>query len=276
MLDDHISLAVEPYWKRRREVGGAFRDIDFILFDRLLSQQSASGTTGDALEIGVLRGKSAIVIGSHLRDDENLYACDVFEDPGVDRANTLENRDSYQGLTKAEFLRNYARFVQREPKVIHGYSTLVPDHIAPTSLRFAHIDGSHLHDVVEQDLRDVEPLMNTEGVLVMDDYRAVHTPGVAAAVWSAVHNDGLVPFCLSEYKFYGTWNRELAREYVRDLRAWVAGYPEVNHGVQTLAGEEVLIIGTPPSRTPRTLVKGLVPPLLFDKLRPTAPPHLGA
>src|SRR4051794_37277807 len=113
MLDDHISLAVRPYWRQRREVGGAFRDIDFILFDRLLSQQSASGTTGDALEIGVLRGKSAIVIGSHLRDTEDLYGCDVFEDPGVDSANTSENQDSYKDLTKAEFLRNYARFVRR-------------------------------------------------------------------------------------------------------------------------------------------------------------------
>lgn len=275
MIQDEISTTIQGYWHERSTVGGAFRDIDLILFDRLLCSQRKSESVGDILEIGVLRGKSAVVLGLHAGPGEQFIACDVFEDPGMDQANTAENQQSYNGLTKDEFLGNFSRFVPRPPQLIHALSSGLPEHVRENSLRFVHIDGGHLYDVVRTDLANVKPLMNEHGIVVMDDFRAIHTPGVAAATWNAVVNDGLIPICMSEFKFYGTWNPELAEQHLADLRQWLEGHPRVNTGTQRVAGHQTLIIGTPSIPTRRNVVKSLIPPLILNKLRAQPAPHLG-
>lgn len=40
---------------------------------------------------------------------------------------------------------------------------------------------------------DVRGLMNDHGLVVMDDFRAIRTPGVAAAACEAVADGGLTP-----------------------------------------------------------------------------------
>lgn len=275
VIQDEISAITRGYWRDRRTIGGAFRDIDLILFDRFLTSQRNSRACGDLLEIGVLRGKSAIVLGLHTGSDEQFIACDVFEDPGTNKANTLENQLSYHGVTKTEFLDNYGRFVSGSPQVIHDLSSSVPHHVKPRSLRFVHIDGGHLYDVVRDDLTNVKPLMNENGLVVMDDFRAIHTPGVAAATWNAVVNHGLIPICMSEFKFYGTWSSKVADRHVADLTRWLKGHPSVNTGSQRVAEHETLIIGTPSILTRRGIAKSLIPPFILDRLRSQPAPHLG-
>ncbi len=51
-------------------------------------------------------------------------------------------------------------------------------------------------------------LLAPEGVVVFDDYRAEHTPGVAAAVWQRL-DKGLSPFALSPVKMYATFGDPL-------------------------------------------------------------------
>lgn len=273
MIQDDVSPLLRPYWQSRRSIGGAFTDIDFILFDKILNLQ-AGQAPGDLLEIGVLRGRSAVVVGLHAGSDE-FIACDVFEESGVDEANTRENKISYGNLTRLSFESNYKRFVSTSPRIIQGLSSVLPEHVTPGSLRFAHIDGGHLYEVVRDDLINVERLLSDDGVVVLDDFRAVHTPGVAASVWAAVANTGLVPFCLSESKFYGSWNAELAASHLAEMSEWIGGYPEVNAGTQRIADHEVLIIGSPQISSPRRRIKSLMPPVLAEAVRPTKPPYLG-
>ena len=44
-----------------------------------------------------------------------------------------------------------------------------------------------------------------DGVVAFDDYRTAHAPGVAAASWGAVLNQGLRPFAVTARTMYGTW-----------------------------------------------------------------------
>ena len=71
MTLNFVSPAVQEYWRERHSVIGAFWDIDFLLFDRILQTQQRSGVTGDLLEIGALYGKSAIVLGRHAGPGES-------------------------------------------------------------------------------------------------------------------------------------------------------------------------------------------------------------
>ncbi len=241
-----VSPCLQNYWRERHAVVGAFWDIDFLLFDCILSQQRNEGVRGDLLEIGAFYGKSAIVLGCHAASDEKVIVCDIFDDTLEDSDNLEENLQSYSGLNRDQFEQNYRRWVNRPPVIIAELSERVVDRVEPRSLRFAHIDGSHLYSVVHMDIANTRGLLNDSGVVVMDDFRALHTPGVAAAVWEAVANKGLIPICVSEQKFYGAWNPQIAQATRETVRRWAASQGEaINYGMQEVAGSSILIIQNP-------------------------------
>lgn len=271
-----VSPAASEYWSSRTAVGGAFWDIDFRLFDEVLAIQESLDVTGDLLEIGALYGKSTIVLGVHARADETVHVCDVFESEAATSANQAENASSYPGLARDKFLANYRTYVKGDPRIIQEWSTVIPDHVEPSTLRFAHVDGGHLFETVVDDLRNVKPLLVPQGVVVLDDFRALHTPGVAAAAWAEVVSGGLVPFALSEQKMYATWGP--AAEYAARLDTWLARNTDVdNYGYQDVAGHSVLIVENP--QKPTTLRGRLgrwVPPAIAPLFLPKGPgPHLG-
>lgn len=240
------SPVAREYWCARWEVGGAFWDIDFLVFDRVLSEQENKGVEGDLLEIGAAYGKSAIVLGLHAKTGEETIVCDIFEETGVNTANTLENQLSYPGLNRSAFETNYLRWVGKPPRIVQELSSSIPSHVRPGSLRFAHLDGGHHYDVVSDDVRNTRKLLLDTGVLVFDDFRAFHTPGVAAAAWEAVAIDHMIPFCATEQKLYATWNPATAKDMGEVLADWVKGQGEaVNAGIQEVAGHELLLIANP-------------------------------
>ncbi|OSC29667.1 hypothetical protein B8W69_08365 [Mycobacterium vulneris] len=246
MMLENISPCAQKYWRERKSVVGAFWDIDFLLFDRILTGQFESGVQGDLLEIGALYGKSAILLGCHARPEEKVIVCDVFDNVEGDDENVAENTQSYRGLNRGRFEDNYKRWVDRPPVVIAELSQHIVNRVEPRSLRFAHVDGSHLYNVVRMDIANTRSILNDSGVVVMDDFRALHTPGVAAAVWDAVSNEGLIPICISEQKFYGSWNSEIARVTSLNLMQWVATQGDaINYGMQDVAGASVLLIQSP-------------------------------
>ncbi|MEM6107863.1 class I SAM-dependent methyltransferase [Mycobacterium sp. 050272] len=242
-----ISQCVRKYWEKRNSVPGAFWDIDFLLFDQIFSMQLHHDIRGDLLEIGALYGKSAIVLGCHARLEEKVIICDIFNDTEGDIENIAENAQTYGGLSRKKFEENYSQWVARPPVVLAELSEHLIDRVEAKTLRFVHIDGSHLYNVVCRDIADTRGLMTDNGVVVMDDFRAIHTPGVAAAVWEAVSNHGLIPICISEQKFYGAWNPDTARSTREYLTRWLASQGEaVNYGIQDVAGTSLLIIQNPP------------------------------
>ena len=272
------SKCVQKYWRGRNRVVGAFWDIDFLLFDRILRMQTEYGVRGDLLEIGALYGKSAIVLGCHAGTDEKVIVCDIFNDAEGDTENVAENSQSYSGLNRKKFEENYLRWVDRTPVVIAELSEDLIGKVEPRSLRFAHVDGGHLYSVVRTDINTARDLLNESGVVAMDDFRVLHAPGVAAAVWEAVTNEGLIPICISEQKFYGAWNPETARATRENLTDWAASQGQaINYGVQDVAGSRLLVIENPTIRTFRGQAERFVPPVLTDiRLRTSARPYLGS
>ncbi|KDN79852.1 hypothetical protein DF19_22430 [Streptomyces olindensis] len=187
------------------DVPGWFPPLDQMLFTWFLEQQQKQGMRGDLLELGVYMGKSAILLGHHLQDGEKFTVCDLFEGEAPDGANQAESQKSYASLTQQAFERNYLSFHDTLPTVIAGPSSLVSDQVAPRTCRFIHIDASHLYEHVHGDIGAAHDILLPDGIVVLDDFRSEHTPGVSVAAWEAVLNRGLRPICLSTQKLYGTW-----------------------------------------------------------------------
>ena len=100
-------------------IPGWFRPTDQRLFERFLS----AGTQGDLLELGTYLGKSAVLIGGHLRPGESFTVCDLFESEAPDAANEAETTGSYSTLTRQRFEQNYLSVHDSLPEIVHGPSS---------------------------------------------------------------------------------------------------------------------------------------------------------
>ncbi|NBE55874.1 class I SAM-dependent methyltransferase, partial [Streptomyces boluensis] len=194
-----------PRPTRLSDVKGWFFPADQLLFDWFLGRQRDRDERGDLLELGAYLGKSAIFMGSYLRDAETFTVCDLFDSPAPDDPNSKEMNRSYATLTRRAFESNYRSFHDELPTILQAPSSVVADEVTADSCRFAHIDASHLYEHVHGDILAVRDILGPDGIVVLDDFRAEHCPGVAAATWGAVATTGLKPLCITATKFYGTW-----------------------------------------------------------------------
>jgi Methyltransferase domain len=188
------------YTEEMDQVDGWFYQADVELFGNLLARQTAEDIRGDLLEIGAYQGKSAILMGYGLRDEEELVICDLFGAVMGHADIAQAPRQEYSGLEQQQFLANWDRFHTRRPtlEVCESAELDLGDRI----LRFSHIDGCHSYQCVAKDISLVVTHTAERGVIALDDYRGVLTPGVAAAVWQAVGNGLLFPFAATYTKIY--------------------------------------------------------------------------
>jgi hypothetical protein len=213
------------------DVKGWFYPRDQAVFSWLLDRQERVEPPGDLLELGAFMGKSAILIGSHRRPGETFTVCDLFGAEPSDGANRTENARSYKTLTRQAFEDNYLAFHDELPVIVQAATADIVDHVSPGSCRFMHVDASHLWEHVRGDIEAARLLLRADGVVVCDDFRSEHTPGVAAAVWNAVGNGGLRPICVTGNKFYGTWGdpKPVQDELVEWLRSYNLGLPQYHN-----------------------------------------------
>lgn len=186
------------------EIPGWFDRTDETLFRWFLTRD---GESGDLAEIGPYLGKSAVVIGEHVKPGETFTVIDLFGEPAPDDSNTKENAGQYGSLTRERFEANYRAALGTLPVIVQAPSSELPKHASHGTHRFVHVDGSHLYGQVREDIESARLLLSEDGVVVLDDIASSHTPGVWAAAWEAVVTGGLLPIMVSEHKLYATWGR---------------------------------------------------------------------
>ena len=222
-------------------VTGWFYAPDQAVMTWLLDRQDRLEPPGDLLELGCYMGKSAIVIGSHLRAGETFTVCDLFDaatEGDIDEKNQSENKFSYSSLTRQAFERNYLTFHEELPAIVQATTDQITKHVKAGSCRFVHVDASHLWQHVKGDIEAARTLLRPDGVVVCDDFRSVHTPGVAAAVWTAVANSELRPICITGNKFYGTWGDP--EPVQNELSDWLKGFRPGLPERQDILGHSVI------------------------------------
>jgi predicted O-methyltransferase YrrM len=218
-----------PTVRSYRDIRGWFGRTDARLFRGILESQ-AETEPGDLVEIGAFLGKSAVVIGNHLRQGERFVVIDLFGDMSLlgatagDEDNRAENQQSYPRLTRERFEANYLALHDELPVVVQAPSDRIMEHVAPASVRFVHVDASHLYEPVAEDCRSVKKMLRPGGVVAFDDWRNMKCPGVAAAIWESVATDGLIPVAVSPNKLYAVHSG--ADEVLDSLRAITAADPD--------------------------------------------------
>jgi hypothetical protein len=160
-------------------------------------------TSGDYLEIGVWKGKSASVLASF----SNLYGNALTV---VDTQILPETRQTLDALS---------------PRV--NYMNAASEDLAQTPfsaknarrIAFAHIDGSHRFASVISDLRVCESLVSNFGIVAVDDFHTDLFPQIPAAVYKYLYSgtSDLCVFLVGLNKAYLC--RNIAKKYYMQFSA---------------------------------------------------------
>lgn len=245
------ALELEQYSKDVQTIPGWFWPVDMFLFGGIDQLQKVEALTGDILEIGVYQGKSAVLLGYFLRPHEELMVCDTFDSEAIQEHNLTENQKYYANVQRQTFEKNFAQFHIRPPRIFACSSTDLIQHLPSSNkFRFIHIDGSHLYDVVREDIKLSRQLLQDKGVVVFDDYRSPHTPGVSAALWDAVLHETLHPFCLSPSKMYAYWGNQPPFD-LKMLQKWLQDQGLFQVDESTVSENRMLMVDMPSSISAR-------------------------
>lgn len=235
-------VSLEQFLANLDAIPGWFALLDahlFIAFDRL---QGKAGTRGDLLEIGVYRGRSAVLLGYLVGSGENLVACDIFDALPPDEPNRREAARWYGDLTRQLFEDTYRRYHSVPPTIVAAPSAELRHHlVGQPRFRMIHVDASHTYDNVRTDLATARALLVDGGIVVLDDYRTLHSPGVAAAIWRDVAETGLLPICLTSTKMYATWS-PVPVDWDAALDEFARGHPFLRPKRVPLPGRDMLLI----------------------------------
>lgn len=204
------------------DIPGWFVPVDQAAFAWILGFQNRTQPAGALVDMGAFKGKSAILIGNHLRDGEVLTVCDLFEDIATSEKADERERQFFetQSLTQSEFERNYLAFHKALPRIVRAPTAEITRHVAPGTARFVHIDAGHTYSLVREDLDSARVMLRESGVVVFEAYRKPETLGVTAVVWEGILNEGLKPFLITTNKLYATWGN--AAPFLAEIERKVA------------------------------------------------------
>src|SRR5258708_9304320 len=119
--------------------------------DSLLAFQAQQGITGDMVEMGVFRGKSAAVLARRMSPSETLHLYDI-ED-------YLDRDKVGRSSTKIEFnIKNTFDLKRRDLKNLKR------------STKFCHVDASHMFDPTVHEIDLADYMLADYGILCLDDF----------------------------------------------------------------------------------------------------------
>ena len=181
---------------------GYISRLDALIFRELIGGQIERGMTGSLAEIGVHYGRSFFLLALGRSGSEKCLAIDLFEDDALHT--NADGIGRFGGFRKN--LRKY-RFNLSEEEILKGSSLELSaeeilSRVGP--VRFFSIDGGHMYENVENDLRLAEEVLISEGVIVLDDVFSPLWPEVSIATFDWLRKAGnrFVPFLETKDKLY--------------------------------------------------------------------------
>jgi predicted O-methyltransferase YrrM len=212
-------LAYNRYRARFQEVEGWTVEGAMVTWDVLLSHQDASGVTGDLLEIGVLNGKSALLMALHAAGNETM----LLVDPALRREAIDLVSDAHPSPNVTLSLRSDEIAELPEIRSRRG------------QLRWIHVDGEHSGRAVRNDLAIAAGLLAPRGVICLDDFFTEVYPQITAAAFSWLEQHPELRLFLVGYHKGYVCRAEAVDEYLRFVRdSLVPGYRRRGFGDFTL------------------------------------------
>jgi len=182
-----LNLQYQKVAEAADRIEGMLSAFSMAAVDMLLAFQEKSGAKGGILEIGTYKGKSAVILGSHLRDGERLVLVDI---------------NDYLDRTAIEPIKDSTDFIIAPSEKLK--SALPRYRAKRKSFRFIHIDASHGYHETFHELQMAEELLAPLGIIAMDDFANLNYSQNIAAIFKYLYtaNTRLTIFLATDEKAY--------------------------------------------------------------------------
>ena len=152
------------------QIEGMLSPFSMAAIDMVLAFQASVGAKGDILEIGTYRGKSAALLGRHLRNGERLALVDIAD--YLDPASISAFKDSTDFILAPS----------------SSLKSKLPSYRAKRcTFRFIHIDASHGYDETFHELAMADELLTALGIIAMDDFTNLNYSQNIAAIFKYLY-----------------------------------------------------------------------------------------
>jgi hypothetical protein len=180
-MDDHF----EGSRKLAEDIEGMMSPFSMAVMDSLLAFQALRGITGDVLEMGVYRGKSAAVLGRRMAEDETLHLIDIAD---------------YFDRPKLERTGANIRYTQVDTKKLSRWNLRKQRR----SIRFCHIDASHMFVPTVHEIEIADYVLAADGILSLDDFANLDYSQMLAAIYKYLftRSTNLTMFLVTVEKAY--------------------------------------------------------------------------
>jgi Methyltransferase domain len=190
-LDKYVDSSVET-------VQGYLTSLDAQLIAALLCYQNENHIMGNLCEIGVHHGRLFLMLALARRAGERAVAIDLFQDDAINENTQHAGRD------RALFANAHRLGIVLSEEEAFKTSSLdiqAADILKRTTgrIRFFSIDGCHLYQYVENDLRLAERTLTAEGIMAVDDFFNKDWADVSFATGDFLRlaNNSIVPFAIT-------------------------------------------------------------------------------
>jgi predicted O-methyltransferase YrrM len=181
------NLGFQQVTESADRIEGMLSAFSMAAVDMMLAFQERLGAKGSILEIGTYKGKSAVVLGSHLRDGERLVLVDI---------------NDYLDRTAIEPIKEKTDFIMTPSGKLR--SALPGYRAKRKSFRFIHIDASHGYHETFHELQMAEELLAPLGIIALDDFANLNYSQNIAAIFRYLFtaNTRLTIFLATDEKAY--------------------------------------------------------------------------
>ncbi len=187
-ITDFENSKFEEHRRMVGDLGGWLHPQAAAMIAFLLDCQENKGLQGNLMEIGVFRGRTAMLLGLYGRSGETFVMCDISFPEGV--------KEEIQSATSAQ-----CTFLEKQSFHINAASDLPPQQ---DKFRFVHIDGNHSGTDVTHELRLSDALLHPDGIICVDDFFNPMYPQITDAVLQYIRQNpyGLTMFLVGYNKVF--------------------------------------------------------------------------
>ena len=156
-----------------QRIEGMFSPFSIAVMDMMLSFQESLALKGDILEIGTYKGKSAALLGRHLRDEERLVLVDIASLLNPAAIEPFKDRTDF-------ILSDSSKIRDVLPRYRDRHQTF----------RVIHIDASHGYEETFRELAIANELLAPLGIISLDDFTNLNYSQNIAAIFKYLYTAG--------------------------------------------------------------------------------------
>ncbi|WP_245490072.1 class I SAM-dependent methyltransferase [Rhizobium ruizarguesonis] len=202
------------------QIDGMLSAFSMAAMDSVLSLQASNPKiSGNVVEFGTYKGRSAAIIAPQVRRSEKFVLVDVADYLEVERIRAIHADVEFVRCRSEEFPSRYPDYKQLRK-----------------NCRFIHVDSSHAYRTTFQEMKICDALLSPGGVAVFDDYTNLNYSQVLPAI----------------YKYIYTTNPDLAVFMVTDVKAYLCRKKYLNYYLS------FVLQGALPSMTARGIEDAII------------------